>query len=225
MIEVLSYKDGMNLILKLASENNLIPIIGSGFTHGCKTANNNVPNGNELNELMKKSILNAKRGYTSEDIAQLNLTETSEIFFDEIPLDERQIFYADYFIDVGLPDHKVTFLRTFWPYIYTINIDDAIEKNTGYDKILTYSNFNPNCSKILKNKKFIFKLHGDALYEIKSNIQDNMIFSRIQYVRSLTAENKCGQLVNNCDGYNWCKTSCIIELPSASADAHRKRKL
>lgn len=74
-----------------------------------------------------------------------------------------------------------------WPYIYTLNVDDGIERTGFYTPVLPYQNAKvPNTS-----MKLVYKLHGDAVHEVLYKERKNIIFSVNQYIESLTSsENK-----------------------------------
>lgn len=77
-------------------------------------------------------------------------------------------------------------MKINWPYAYTLNVDDGIEKNSDFNPILPYHKFRrPKTS-----KRILYKLHGDAEYESKyiDKIQDNIIFSQSQYLQAITSE-------------------------------------
>src|SRR5699024_10371543 len=74
-----------------------------------------------------------------------------------------------------------------WPYLYTINFDDGIERCSKYKAILPYKKFRtPKTS-----KKLLYKLHGDASFEAKyidSPDEENIIFSNSQYLKSISSD-------------------------------------
>ena len=72
-----------------------------------------------------------------------------------------------------------------WPYAYTINIDDGIEKNSQFTPILPYRKLRrPRTS-----KKLLYKLHGDASHECNYREDgENIVFSQSQYLQAITSE-------------------------------------
>lgn len=69
-----------------------------------------------------------------------------------------------------------------WPYIYTLNADDAIERNSKYEAVLPYDK---NLSIKSKEEPSVFKLHGDVNYEIRHE-KSRLVFRKKEYLRSLT---------------------------------------
>ena len=72
-----------------------------------------------------------------------------------------------------------------WPYAYTLNVDDGIERNSQFKPILPYHRLRrPRTS-----KKLLYKLHGDALYESQyADSAENIVFSQPQYLQAITSE-------------------------------------
>ena len=56
---ILSQRDGILLAAKLASERNLIPVFGSGFTRNTKSHSGKVPDGAEATKIMKELLLSS----------------------------------------------------------------------------------------------------------------------------------------------------------------------
>lgn len=184
----LNYNDEISRLTQIAAEGKLIPLIGSGFTRGLKSKRGIVPDGKEANEIMKKIIIASCPDISTDSIQDYDLDNTSSVFFSkEVPKDKQRDFLTSNFTKVVIDrsDARHSFLNLEWPYIYTLNIDDAIENNTKFEKIVPYKKIS---STILKYKKPVFKLHGDANYEVEYEDAENLIFSPSQYERSLASE-------------------------------------
>ncbi|WP_164763066.1 SIR2 family protein [Paenibacillus humicus] len=184
----LNFNEELFRMTQLAAEGKLIPLIGSGFTRGLKSKRGIVPDGNEANEIMKKIIIASCPEISEDSIHDYELDNTSSVFFSrEVPKDKQRDFLTNYFTKVVIDksDARHSFVNLDWPYIYTLNIDDAIEKNTNFEKIVPYKKIS---SSIFKHKKPVFKLHGDANYEVEYEDAENLIFSPSQYERSLASE-------------------------------------
>ena len=76
---------------------------------------------------------------SKEDIEELNkmsFSEISSIYEDDeiIEYKERRRYFEDNFYDAKYDkdDKRLNFFKIGWPYIYSLNIDDAIEKSTDY---------------------------------------------------------------------------------------------
>lgn len=189
-MKTLSKKEGIEFLLKQNKQRKVVPIIGAGFTGGEKSFNGYVPMGNKLKEIMLDAIItNCDDSSLISDIADISFDELSEYFLDEriIPLDKRLKIFKDYFTDVSLPLYKINFLK-IWNYIYTLNIDDAIEKNANFKKIVPYSSIRDEQVNIVKAHNYVLKLHGDAEHEILRNCNENIIFSFTQYIASLRSK-------------------------------------
>lgn len=185
-MHILKQSEGIDIIVNSIINNKIVPIIGAGFSAGCRAQNGCVPNGPQLEELMKKLAKEHSKSYSPERIDTFLFKKISEIFFDttEVPLEVSQEVLRNLFTDVTLPEYKKNFLNC-WKYIYTINVDDAIERNTNFFAILPYSNLRIESENIVKKNRYVLKLHGDAHHEILCNKDHNMVFSSDQYISSL----------------------------------------
>lgn len=138
-----SHTDGIKLLAKMLYDEKLTPIIGAGFTRNCSSKKATVPDGNQATEIMKKMI---------NEIRQINLSSAdfnkiSERFFSIVPKEKRWGFFETYFTQVTLPEYLSAFLALPWAYIYTLNVDDGIERTGLYTPVLPYQDANvPNRS-------------------------------------------------------------------------------
>lgn len=79
-------------------------------------------------------------------------------------------------------DIRSLFFNIDWPYIYTLNIDDAIENSSSFKKIiLPYLEFN---DEIFSDEKCVIKLHGD-IGNIVTYKDSGKIFTSKEYALSL----------------------------------------
>lgn len=191
----LIYLEGVEGIEQLASyavDRNLIPFFGAGFSAGAEASNGSVPDCVTAQEYMKTAIMAADSEF-EEDLSEYDFTEVATAFYDNVPEDVRSRYFEDNFTDVKLSDNLKAFLNDIdWPYAYTINFDDAIEKsiheeNVKFRVVLPYKNFqNPRNS-----IRLLYKLHGDAEYECRyhrdsnSDRTENIIFSSEQYMSAI----------------------------------------
>ena len=67
-----------------------------------------------------------------------------------------------------------------WPFAFTLNVDDGIERNSDFSPILPFHIFRRN-----ERKKIIYKLHGDAQTEYKYK-ETNIVFDDDQYLQVIT---------------------------------------
>ena len=149
------HNDGIKLMAKMLYEEKLTPIIGSGFTKDCPSKKSTVPDGNMATELMKDIISK----FRDINLVGADFNKTSDRFFTIVPKEKQWEFFDAYFTGVNIPDYLSAFLSLPWTYIYTLNIDDGIERTGLYTPVLPYQNANvPNIS--MKLDSFIIRLQG-----------------------------------------------------------------
>jgi SIR2-like domain len=165
------------------SRKNLIPIIGSGFTRGEKARLGNVPNGDDFKKVMIEKICVNYPEITENDFKEdgYKFSEIANEFFKRVPKDQYKRVLINLFTEVVLGEDKKIFLKIKWPYIYTLNIDDAIENNSIFKPIIPYKKL----SSFVKELNVVFKMHGDVLEELQYDELPNIIFSQEQYIKSL----------------------------------------
>ncbi|PKN73922.1 MAG: hypothetical protein CVU52_06950 [Deltaproteobacteria bacterium HGW-Deltaproteobacteria-10] len=173
-------------LLKTCIKNNsLIPILGSGFTAGERTSKALVPNSDEFKKIMVDAIVNNSDRFKHniEALSKREFSQIAEIYLNEkyVPRKVVSDNTKKYFLEVALPNIKKDFINIKWPYLYTLNIDDAIEKNSKYVPVLPYKNLSKDCRDI----GCVYKIHGDATHEVIYEEQSSIIFSGSQYIRSL----------------------------------------
>ena len=163
----------------------LIPILGSGFTRGCTSRKGTVPSGDDYKEYMIDQIIKT-RGY--DDSKRLNyekkqFSDISTIYHEIVPKEDQRDYLRNNFTKVELSSEKKKFLNINWPYVYTLNSDDAIENNSRYTTVV-YSN-RKILHEIFSTDKCTIKLHGhigDILVYEDSKCE---IFDLPQYIQSL----------------------------------------
>lgn len=170
-----------NHLVNYYKKRALFPFLGAGFTMGAKTRKSVIPNGPTCVKMMKDLIV-AYNQDLQDDIKNIvDFDKVAGLFYQVVPKEIIADFIHDNFTGTKLDKVKEEFVNLEWPFIYTLNIDDAVERNSKYRPIL------PN---VPLTKKYltevIFKLHGDANDEV-SYIKhtDGIIFSRQQYLRSI----------------------------------------
>lgn len=186
MINYIEHNEGIDKLAQLLLEERLIPIFGAGFSKSSPSANGFVPDGEECTKLMKVLI----KKYVSEIdetlLATYNFNETAKRLKKSVPhsIPESKYleFFKNNFTEVKLSKIKENFLQLPWPFAFTINIDDGIENTNLFNPILPYQNARKNYS---NNKHSLFKLHGDAKYELRYKQENNIIFDSDQYTQSL----------------------------------------
>lgn len=164
---------------------SLIPIIGAGFTAGEKNKNGVVPNGDKFKELMISAITTNSASLSEhiEELKKRDFSQIAELYMNPeiVPTQQVKEDIQQNFLAVELKGPKKDFLEINWPYLYTLNIDDAIEKNSKYTAVLPYLNISE------KSRSFgcVYKVHGDATHEVIYDEKSSLIFSSTQYIRSL----------------------------------------
>lgn len=183
-----SHQDGISKLAHYAIQRNLIPFIGAGFSAGSEAAGGCVPDGITACQELVKLILESDLTLTQSELSRLSFTDLAELFFNSVSSTKRAAYFEQNFTDVELLSSRQDFINKIdWPYLYTINFDDGIERCSKYKAILPYKKFRtPKTS-----KKLLYKLHGDASFEAKyvnSPDEENIIFSSSQYSKSISSD-------------------------------------
>lgn len=165
-----------------------VPFLGAGFTAGERSRGGHVPSGARWLDIMRSQVSSATalEKPTEEEVVGYSFQELSDIYFREeiVPLSQIKDTINANFTDVRISDKaKLDFLRVDWPYIYTLNIDDALENSVGAVKVLPYRAFSR-----YQSRRFVYKLHGDAedVLSAPSRAALSVIFGRGDYIRSLS---------------------------------------
>lgn len=191
--------DAIEDYLREAFRNNrIVLILGAGFSGGEEAKNGIVPFGKDFVDHMIDE-LKKNRKIPEEYFKELQhekFQEISELYEDDeyVAKAVRRKYYSDCFTEVRLSDDKKKILEITWPYIYTLNIDDAIEKNSLYNHVI-YAN-RPVEEEILNEKKCVIKLHGDISDMLTYGDSSCRVFTSEEYIRSI---------MNNCSLLNKLK--------------------
>jgi hypothetical protein len=168
--------------------------------------------------------LKTHAGPEAASLSGRSFAEVAECFLNPefVPTDIAKQVIAEHFIGVQLNQAKVAFLNCSWPYIYTLNIDDAIESNSPFkNKVVP----NRAISDFAKALPCVYKVHGDAADELVYDEPSKIIFSTGQYVRSLTTNmSMLNALKTDLTEQNTlfvgCSLSSEIDLLFALAEYH-----
>ena len=194
-----------DLICASARGRRLVPVLGAGFSCGLPALKGTVPDSDLLKDQLVSILLES--GIIEEDEGdELRAEEFSEVvmsFFDFVfpygkgegeakgsararELFERYI--EDNFTSVsGLSQHQQEFLRCGWPYLYTLNFDDAIEPVLGSEYTVIHPYADIDREWYGQGHKSLIKLHGDAGEMLRSHsAQPRIILDVRQYLRSIT---------------------------------------
>lgn len=130
LIKVLPYQEGLEQMARLAIRRSLIPVFGAGFTAGCPSACGVVPDANDALSSMRDMVCESSTcPFTYQDLSEMNFFEISDLFFEYTSAEKRAEYFEKCYTDVHLYPHQIKFLMDInWPYAYTINVDDGIEK-------------------------------------------------------------------------------------------------
>lgn len=127
-------------LISFFKNKSLIPIVGAGFTCGSEAYAGKVPNGTEYKKHMIEELLK-NVDFTDEEKSQLNKDNFSTLcdYYEDDEIVSQNIRYEylkDNFYKANMSDDDVRllFFDIEWPYIYSLNIDDAIENTSKYKK-------------------------------------------------------------------------------------------
>lgn len=185
-MNILNFEDAKEDLINYLKSKSLIPVIGSGFSMNELALNGTVPSGDSFKKHMLGELKKCVK-INEQDLLKIEKQSFSEIctFYEDddlIPKKNRLEFYKNNFSNVKLCEKKKQFLKIQWPYIYTLNIDDAIEKNSEYQHIIisnreTYDDAFEN--------KCVIKLHGDVNDLITYSNSNCLVFTKTQYALSI----------------------------------------
>ena len=139
---------------------SIVPVLGSGFTRGCPSQGGEVPSGDDYKNYMIDCILK-ERGLDESkrtDYEKKQFSKISTIYHKLIPKEKQRKYLRKNFTRVELPEDKRKFLAINWPYVYTLNTDDAIEKNSRYSTVV--SSNRKIWNDVFETEKCTIKLHG-----------------------------------------------------------------
>lgn len=180
-------EDIKDVLIQSFNRNKIIPLFGSGLTGGCNASNGTVPLGTEMPEAIKELLLKSEQ-LSPEEKERIklenNLQQLSTYFEDTniISASIRKQYYKDHFSNVKLDSLRKKLFQINWSYVYSLNIDDAIETETKYDFPITCNK--PVEDEVFGNGRCVIKLHGSITEYLKYK-DECIIFSSNQYARSL----------------------------------------
>ena len=185
-ISVLNYQEGVEQLAKIAVRRDLIPFFGAGFTCNCQACGGAVPDTKRAMVQMRDLVLDSTENFAPNMLDKVDFLNLAEIFFEYVPVKKRAEYFERNYTEVKLYRNQKAFLeKPNWPYAYTLNVDDGIEKNSDFTPIMPYRPF----KRPRTTKKILYKLHGDALYESTYlDGAENIVFSQKQYMQAITAE-------------------------------------
>ncbi|GAB57096.1 SIR2 family protein [Rheinheimera nanhaiensis] len=204
------FNKSVEIIKSCILSSGLIPILGSGFTRNCEAKNAKVPDGKQLKEIMIRTLI--KSSADENLIAALKDSDLKKVSKSYLKHSKKELIIQDltsYFTEVKLDKLKKDFINNDWKYIYTLNIDDAIEReNKKIKKVLPYKKLQHR----IRDHHLLYKIHGCATEEITYSESDSLIFSDAQYIRSLTKnESILNALKNDISESNIIYIGCSLD--------------
>jgi len=186
-MNILEPKEIRDNLVTFFKTKTLIPIVGAGFSCGSVSYNGTVPTGSEYKQQMinalaenteftpeEKNNFKNKSFSTLCDYYEDNANVLPSIRFDYLKSNFYKVSMHD--------DIRTLFFNIDWPYIYSLNIDDAIENSSQYKRIiLPNKEFN---DEIFNDEKCLIKLHGD-IGEIVTYKKGGRIFTSKEYALSI----------------------------------------
>lgn len=212
---ILDSKETKDFFIQAFQQRNIVPILGAGFSYGLPARRNNtVPNGLSLKKYMIDKIVNKKTDLTKEELTKEDFSFIAGLFeryYEDVS--EVKDYFLDNYTGIKFPlNNKSRFLNEIeWDYIYTLNIDTAIE-NSSNDWEVFYPNRNFIDKNVYKNKKKLYKIHGDINMFCKTLSYEEMILSETQYIQSLETNIQFhNKLASDCGSKNLIYIGCSLD--------------
>lgn len=190
-MQIVDFSEIYDTFTKNLKRKMIIPIIGSGFTLNCEAKNGKVPSGKDYKEHMIDSLCNKFEELkdSKEIMYNESFSQIAELYIEQIDDIDKRNYFVSNFTNVKIREkNKIDFLKIKWSYIYTLNIDDAIEKNSKFNHTICCNNENV-IESVFDEFKCVIKLHGDVNNLINYGNYNSIIFSSKQYATSLKSNN------------------------------------
>lgn len=190
---------------------DLIPVIGSGFTRGLRTKQGIVPSADELKKEMTK-IMHLMDGSDEEELANVKVVDFADTFWEELekPDQDRCKERFQEYIELNftkaydIEQSKRHLLNANWKTIFTLNYDDTIETVLDINVVIPYDRFH-----VRSGKSCLFKLHGDAKRFAMTGDSKYCVLGSRQYV-SLVADKDNADIVNVLENIFFSKSVIFI---------------
>lgn len=201
-----------DFFIQAFADKDLIPILGSGFSCGMPARGKcKIPSGSQLKSDMIDIILQERKDFTKEALLNKDFSWIAERFLT-CNTDKITNYFYQHFTGIKFTGvNKKKFLSDIpWSYIYTLNIDTAIECS-GDD----WESFYPNekfVEESVYNKKKLYKIHGDINLFCKTKDINKLILSQNQYLKSLRTNSLFhDKLSADCSGHNLLYIGCSLD--------------
>ena len=181
-ITEVNLQEMMPLFKSLIKSAILIPIIGSGFSCDCRASKGYVPNGPQMKSEMIKRILETE-DEEKESLEQYSFQQIARYYNNFVSKEVRKKYLLDCFTKVKLSPLLCSFLNLPWKYLYTSNIDDAIEGNSDFYVLEPHRRLD---TRVKEDGRVVFKIHGDAKnMALLDDDESFSVFDTDQYIVSL----------------------------------------
>ncbi|MCS6514798.1 SIR2 family protein [Burkholderia thailandensis] len=186
-VHKLSEDSGRDFLRGLLLTGRCIPFLGAGFTMGEKAHKGTVPSGRDFEVIMRNAISTAavSEKPSEDSLKKYDFQQLADEYFREpiVDIDAIKTTLLNHFTNVSISSEaKKAFLKWDWEYFYTLNIDDAIERELNAIKVLPFTDFSQH-----KTTQFVYKLHGDAADAVTAASRETfrLVFGSVDYIKSL----------------------------------------
>ena len=136
-VRAIESPETQSFLRSVLRQDTCVPFLGAGFTRGEKARSAMVPGGAGWMTMMREQIkaMPVAEKPSDDELDKFEFQELSDIYFREniVPLESIKACVDACFTKVDIADAaKLRFLSIDWPYIYTLNIDDGIERARLY---------------------------------------------------------------------------------------------
>ncbi len=223
MITCCNFEDIKQEIAKHIRDHRLIPVIGSGFSAHSPSHNGVVPTGSEMKNYMIE-VISQLQSLTRTILEDKSFSQISTYYHKLESEVSQKSYVRDHFSHVQLPPEKIRLLEIDWLYIYTLNMDDAIENCSQYKKVIC-SNREVDFS-IVNDNKCTIKLHGDVSSYLTYYDDESKIFDFKQYARSISTNQSLLNKLRHDFKYNnlifiGCSLDNEFDLATMDMDEYR----
>lgn len=226
-MRILNPSDIKEDIKNFFKNKSLIPIVGSGISCGVPTTKGSVPSGESYLKYMVDTLLENPQ-FTKDERSILEHEKFSAVcdYYEDdenVSAEKRFSYLKDNFYHARFTDDDIrrSFFDIEWPYIYSLNIDDAIEGSSKYTTLIL-----PNRDfrdELFNEEPCLIKLHGD-IKDIVTYKQSDKVFTSTEYALSLTKNASLLNKLKNDYGYQnilfiGCSLDDEIDLKTLSSAA------
>ena len=180
-------EDVKKAFMTMFANNSIIPIVGAGFSCGLPAKNGTIPSGCQFKAHMIDA-LKQKSGLSEDEINSIQNQPFSNIcdYYEDnefVPEILRTNYLKANFSNARFGnDIRSKFFDVEWPYIYSLNIDDAIENSSKYTHLILPSrNYR---EEVFVENHCLIKLHGD-IKDIVTYKSSTKVFSSQEYAISI----------------------------------------